>query len=1167
MVFHLSYRIPIIGFLFCLFLPQTIVAMKQQDIQPQSNYIIAGFPKEFPPYYFINDKNQAEGFAIEYIEVLAKKLGLSIKYQPFNTWQETLTALKANQINLIPNMGDTPERRQFALILPPIETFEVAIFVRKTALISSIEELSDKIVGVVESNVAKKILQHETQFQLKIYHSSTDALFDLIAGNIDALAYPAPVVWKELEDIGLEDKVIQLKPSLIEIKRSIGVAKEQTQLFSRLERELPKFIHSAQYQAIYSKWFSKPEPYWNASRVFWIMLIITSLFLILLSVLHYFKTLILNKHLLKEIRQRQRAETQLKQINDNLEKQAVLEEITRYESVLSATQDGYWVVDLTGKIHEVNDAYCKLSGYDREELLQMSIWQVDFNDQEQEVQERMKAIIDQKNIIFETWHQHKNGELFPVEISVSYTPVKGGQIVSFIRDIHERKTRESIAKLKQELSEIVYSGNHEQLMRQALDTAESLSHSQIGFFHFVEADQETISLQVWSSRTLSEMCFAEGNGLHYPISEAGVWVDCIYARKPVIHDDYSKLKHKKGLPKGHAALDRELTIPVIQDNQIIAVIGVGNKQTPYQQQDVEIVQQIADLTMQFVQRMLAKEQVERMAYYDILTNIPNRALMLDRLHQAISNADRNNSLLAVCYLDLDGFKPINDKYGHDVGDKLLQKLAQLLENSIRDGDTLARMGGDEFVILLANLNEFFECDEILQRILNTVNTPLEIAHNRLQISASIGVTLYPTDKSDPDTLLRHADQAMYQVKNETKANYKVFDAVHHETIREQQQLLNEFEIALQNNQLELYYQPKINLSSAEVIGVEGLIRWNHPERGLLSPGHFLPMIENSPFEISLGEWVIKKALHQLNQWQQQQIFLTMSVNISPRHLQLENFAAFMQKELAVYHPELVNFVELEILETANIDNTHQVAKVMNACVELGLKFSLDDFGTGYSSLTYFHQLPISILKIDQDFVKDMLDDSDDLDIVEGVVHLARTLDRPVVAEGVESIELGMMLMQLGCDYAQGYGIAKPMPAQQLPKWITSWQDKGNIWHQLTNNEDKTDLPYDIHVAIFSHQLWSEKIQAYLTGDKQVILPNLDDNKCQFYHWYQGIGKRRYGSQETYAFIHAKHTAVHVMAKDLIQLFDKNKKTDAAEKFKELEKLSAQFIAMLQNLNL
>jgi len=434
-----------------------------------------------------------------------------------------------------------------------------------------------------------------------------------------------------------------------------------------------------------------------------------------------------------------------------------------------------------------------------------------------------------------------------------------------------------------------------------------------------------------------------------------------------------------------------------------------------------------------------QHELEYIAHYDSLTNLPNRVLLSDRIQQALAQSHRSGLSLAVVYLDLDGFKPVNDQHGHDVGDQLLVALAQRLRAALREGDTLARIGGDEFVIVLTELAQEEDYEAILQRLLATAAEPVTINQQLLRVSASIGVTLYPEDNVDTDQLIRHADQAMYLAKQRGKNCYHLFDVDQDEAAKSQHDSLERIRLAVEHREFRLYYQPKVNMKTGQILGAEALIRWLHPERGIVGPSEFLPVIENHPISLELGQWVIDQTLHQIAEWQSQGLTLAVSVNLSALQLQDPHFAEKLARLLA-HHTEVhpANLT-LEIVETSALADVTEVAAVMRACIALGVKFAVDDFGTGYSSLTYLKRLPAETLKIDQSFVRDMLDDPDDLAIVKGVIGLANAFHRRVIAEGVETIAHGELLIPLGCELAQGYGIARPMPAGALLEWAKTWE--------------------------------------------------------------------------------------------------------------------------------
>lgn len=441
-------------------------------------------------------------------------------------------------------------------------------------------------------------------------------------------------------------------------------------------------------------------------------------------------------------------------------------------------------------------------------------------------------------------------------------------------------------------------------------------------------------------------------------------------------------------------------------------------------------------------------ELDRVANFDALTGLPNRRLLLDRFQQTIARVNRNGSICAVCFMDLDGFKAVNDHYGHGVGDQLLVAIVNNVSVVIRQQDTLARVGGDEFIILFEMMSEE-ECTQVLQRILTAVDQDIVLDGNKfVRLSASIGVSLYPEDNVDPDILLRHADQAMYMAKAAGKNRFQMFDPEIDRSIISRRTWLEELKSAFARNEFVMFYQPKVNLATGKIIGAEALIRWDHPQRGIVAPSEFLPDIAGSDFEIPLGEWVINTAVAQCMHWRKEGRPLAVSINVSARQLLAEYFCDFLQSSLML-HPDLVvSDVELEILESAAIDDMALAIEILKECKRLGVHFSLDDFGTGYSSLTYLRQLPVSSIKIDQSFVCGMLENDDDLRIVEGVIRLASVFHLNVIAEGVETIAHGKSLADLGCQLCQGYGIARPMPVGEFAIWYDKWPSQ----YQLIKGE-------------------------------------------------------------------------------------------------------------------
>jgi len=701
----------------------------------------------------------------------------------------------------------------------------------------------------------------------------------------------------------------------------------------------------------------------------------------------------------------------------------------------------------------------------------------------------------------------------------------------FVRDLHMRERSEALLKARLRLSEIANRGDMEALLQCALDTAEQFTGSHIGFFHFVEPDQQTIVLKAWSTATLAAMCVDDARDRRCAVSDAGIWADCVRELRPVIHNDYPATPRRHSLPDGHIAIARELTVPILRDGGAVAIIGVGNKPEDYTADDLEAVRDLASMVMDMVERKRAEERIEHLAYHDSLTQLPNRSLLTDRLRQAMAEAKRARRMLAVCYLDLDGFKPINDRWGHGNGDRVLVEVAHRLAGSVRAGDTVARLGGDEFVILFGDLPDVEECEQALERVMDTLRVPFIVAGQPAHLSASVGVTLFPDDSADPDTLLRHADQAMYAAKQAGRNRYHLFDPEHDRRARARRENLKRVREGLRNGEFELYYQPRVNMREGRAVGVEALIRWNHPEEGLLLPARFMPLVENSELSPELGRWVLREALVQMGRWSAAGCLLPVSVNISGRHLLTQDFVQDLATLLAEFPGIDPRGLELEILETAALEDMAAISDLLRGCRDLGVRFALDDFGTGYSSLTYLRHLPVHLLKIDRSFVRDMLTDAEDLAIVEGVIGLATAFRREVIAEGVETVEHGTLLMRLGCDLAQGFGIAAPMPAKALPAWLESWRQPPEWTTVAEYSWSRDDVP--LLTVETDHRRWIDMVIQQI-GRSDGIPPSIQTlENCRFGLWLNGPGRYRYGQRKTFRRLVELHEQIHAIAEELL----------------------------------
>lgn len=434
-----------------------------------------------------------------------------------------------------------------------------------------------------------------------------------------------------------------------------------------------------------------------------------------------------------------------------------------------------------------------------------------------------------------------------------------------------------------------------------------------------------------------------------------------------------------------------------------------------------------------------ERQLEYMANYDGLTGLPNRALLIDRLEHAMLATQRTKNFIAILFIDLDNFKQMNDDFGHHFGDLVLNKFADLAQSYIRKSDTLARYGGDEFILLLTEIKHQNQYLSLLKRLDGQLQKPMMIESHTINMAASIGVTLYPQKHHvSAEQLIRQADQAMYESKLKGHGGYTIFDTDTELHKKDDNQFIHELRSALHHQELELYYQPQVNMLTRQVLGVEGLIRWHHPEHGLLLPHDFLPKVRSDEFLSELSDWTIKQALEQLKTWHQVGIKLSISVNINPFEFDREDFVQHVKSLIAPYPKKLIRYLAFEILESSTLSDMAQASQFVTQCKALGIKFALDDFGTGYSSITQLLALPFNYMKIDMNFIKNILDNPRDIQILKAILDIARAVEIDVIAEGVETPEHQVLLLELGCIFGQGFAYSEPVAVEDFNCWYQNW---------------------------------------------------------------------------------------------------------------------------------
>ncbi|MCB1889783.1 MAG: PAS domain S-box protein [Rhodocyclaceae bacterium] len=788
----------------------------------------------------------------------------------------------------------------------------------------------------------------------------------------------------------------------------------------------------------------------------------------------------------------------------------------RLDAILQTTRDAVWLVDYDGRLTDVNPAACAMSGYPRAHMLAMNVTDLDASHDASRVSATIARIRQRGSLRFESRHETRDGALVNVDVAISDLPGES-LIVAFIRDITARKRAEE--GLRQAAS--VFEFSHEGIM--ITDPAGTIIDVNDAFCR------------------ITGYARGEAIGSNPRILKSGR------------HDDAFYQTMWQGLQReGHWTSEvwnrRKDGDVYAQKQTISAVRDTAGEVLRY----VCLFSDITELKEH-------QHQLERIAHYDALTGLPNRVLLADRISQAMAQARRHDTRMAVAFLDLDGFKAVNDNHSHEIGDKLLTQLSGRMQDALRQTDTLSRLGGDEFVAVLVDLESLEASAPVIDRLLGAAAEPVYVDGLEMRVSASIGLSFYPqASEVDGDQLLRQADQAMYLAKQAGKNRFHVFDVEHDRSVRGRHESLERIGLALARGEFVLHYQPRVNMRTGDILGAEALIRWQHPERGLLPPAAFLPTIKNNPLTEAVGGWVLETALAQIEAWSDVGLNVPVSVNVDARQLDRPDFMDTLRAALA-RHPSIrPGDLELEVLETSALEDIDQISEIIDACGELGVHFALDDFGTGYSSLTYLRRLPARNLKIDQSFVRGMLDSPEDLAILGGVLSLAEAFRRQAIAEGVESVPHGIKLIQMGCVIGQGYAIARPMPADAFAAWAESWQpDPAWTGQQPV---DRSDLP--VIFAMVEHRAWVAQLHRHLHED-EVQAPTLDPHQCQFGRWLDDIGSIRHGSHPAFARIVGLHETIHDCAGELVTLKGAGESTKAQSRLGEISALRD---ALLQELD-
>ena len=680
--------------------------------------------------------------------------------------------------------------------------------------------------------------------------------------------------------------------------------------------------------------------------------------------------------------------------------QALRRSEERYRDLFEASPLPMWVWDdETLDILAVNQAAVQHYGYSRDGFLRMNVRDLWVPTDAARYEEHISNRGERQNLQLQRRHRTRDGRIIDVEVTARGFVLSGRTTwLTLINDITDRKRAEAALRESEEQFKQL-AGNIPQVF-----WITDVSH------------RGTIYISPAAALML-------GRPLEELYRRPRSLVKAVHPEDRRRVHDARKFAMRGGYDETYRVVRPDGTIRWVNDRAFPVQDASGR------------VYRIAGIAEDVTEKKFAEEQLMQLAHYDVLTRLPNRALFYDRMKQALAQARRNQWTVGVMFIDLDRFKNVNDTLGHAVGDQLLQQVSERLTRSVRAGDTVGRLGGDEFAIVLSNFSSAQDANLVAQKIMAGFDEPFRLEGSDIYATASIGITLFPDDSADQDTLIRNADAAMYRAKEAGRNSYQFYTSGMNARAVETLSLESSLRRALERGEFLLHFQPKASVADGHIIGTEALLRWQHPERGLLSPGEFMPVLEETGLIVQAGSWVLRSVCAQIKAWERQGIvLLPVAVNLSARQFIARDFGPTIRRLLEEHKIDPV-LLDLEITESSLMTNTEDAARTLRYLSALGVGLAIDDFGTGYSSLSYLKRFPLDALKIDRSFVRDLISDVDDATITRAVISMAHNLSLKVIAEGVETEAQLAFLAEHGCDQIQGYYFSRPLPADECGEWL------------------------------------------------------------------------------------------------------------------------------------
>lgn len=963
----------------------SLQAQEKVAATPQSIRVV--LDDNYPPYIFRDASGKLQGILKDTWELWSKKTGIPVRLDGMN-WIEAQKEMEAGHADVIDTIFKTEARQRLYDFSSPYTTIEVPIFFDKEiGGIAGVDTLRGFTVGVKDGDACIDQLIAGGIKNLKRYPSYETLIIAAAEKDVRVFCVDKPPAMYFLYQRNL-DGLFRHSAPLYSGQFHWAVSKGNIPLLATLQTGFAK-ISPAERQSIETRWLGTtliPEQEFKYARQINYALLLAGG----LSIALLLWTWML----------RRRVQSRTAELTATLDTLRETKEL--YRTVLQTSPDGICMIDLDNRITFASQRILEIFGYDKlEDMLGSDLHQLVLPSDHISLEANIERIFrgaTPRNNHYQLLR--RNGLSFAGEIASSCLYDAAGKIrglVSIIRDISERKRAEDALKASKQHMEAL------------------VTTTPVGVFE-AHADGACVFVNDrWQSMAGRSMAEAQGDGWQLAVHPDD--------RELVRSAWQEAVRYQQSLQMEFRFLRRD------------GIVTWGLAQTtPLFDGDGRLTSFIGSIT-DISERKAAEAKIELLAHHDPLTGLPNRLLLKDRVEQSIVHAERQHAKIALLYLDLDNFKTINDSLGHPTGDALLQMVANRLDGCVRDTDTISRQGGDEFVIVVPEVDDGDTITAIASKILQQLLIPFRVDGHDLSTSISIGIAVYPDDGKDFNTLLQKADTAMYQAKEAGRNTYRFFNEAMNSNAVEHLLLRTSLGRALQEGEFVLHYQPQISLATGAVIGVEALIRWNHPEFGLVPPARFIPLAESSGLIVPIGEWVLNEACRQAVAWRQAGLAeLVMAVNLSAVQFKRGDLEQTVLAALSASGHDPA-FLELELTESILIQNTENIFSTLRRLKSLGLQLSIDDFGTGYSSLAYLKRFEVDKLKIDQSFIRDLADDPSDAAIVRAIIQMARSLNLKTIAEGVENENIARLLRLNHCDEVQGYFYARPMPAAQFADFL------------------------------------------------------------------------------------------------------------------------------------